>query len=90
MTKALFANDQYGGVVAWDVFSVWCAAQDINDSLDASFLELEQGSQYISHTGATQWTAEAAGSHYKMYKHMQGSYYSQIMNAILLDKFNRK
>lgn len=90
VTKALFANDQYGGVVAWDVFSVWCAAQDINDSLDASFLELEQGSQYISHTGATQWTAEAAGSHYKMYKHMQGSYYSQIMNAILLDKFNRK
>lgn len=89
VTKALFANDQYGGVVAWDVFSVWCAAQDINDSLDASFLELEQGSQYISHTGATQWTAEAAGSHYKMYKHMQGSYYSQIMNAILLDKFNR-
>lgn len=90
VTKALFANDQYGGVVAWDVFSVWCAAQDMNGSLDASFLELEQGSQYISHTGATQWTAEAAGSHYKMYKHMQGSYYSQIMNAILLDKFNRK
>lgn len=86
VTKALYANDQYGGVVAWDVFSVWCATQDINNNLDASFLELEQGNQYISHTGATQWTADAAGRHHKMYKHMQGLYYSQIMNGILLDK----
>lgn len=88
VTKALFANDQFDGIVAWDVFSVWCAAQDINDNLDASFLELERGKQYISSTGATQWTADAGGCHYKMYKHMQGAYYSQIMNNILLDKFN--
>ncbi len=90
VTKALFANDQYGGVVAWDVFSVWCAAQDINGSLDSAFLELEQGTQYISHTGSTQWTSESNGRHYKMNKHMQGSYYSQIMNDILLDKYSRK
>jgi len=88
VTKALYANDQYGGVVAWDVFSIWCAAQDINNNLDDSFLDLEQGSQYVSHTGATQWTADSNGRHYKMYKRMQGSYYSQIMNGLLLKKLN--
>ncbi len=88
VTKALYANDQYGGVVAWDVFSIWCAAQDINNNLDASFLELEPGNQYVSHTGATQWTADSNGRHYKMYKRMQGSYYSQIMNGLLLKKLN--
>ena len=90
VTKALYANDQYGGVVAWDVFSVWCAAQDMNDNLEASYLELEQGNQYISPTGATQWTATDDGKHYKMYKRMQGSYYSEIMNNMLLDKFNSR
>lgn len=86
VSKALFSNDQYAGVVAWDVFSVWCAVQDINDNLEASFLELERGNQYISHTGATQWTADDDGRHYKMYKKMQGSYYSGLMNSMLLDK----
>lgn len=86
VSKALFSNDQYEGVVAWDVFSVWCAVQDINDNLEASFLELERGTQYISHTGATQWTADDAGRHYKMYKKMQGSYFSGLMNSMLLDK----
>lgn len=90
VSKALYANDQFGGVVAWDVFSIWCAAQDINDNLESSFLKLERGNQYVSHTGATQWTADDNGRHYKMYKNVQGSYYSGIMNSMLLDKFNNK
>lgn len=89
VTKALRANDQAGGVVAWDVFSVWCAVQDMNGSAELAFLTLEQGNQYVSDTGATEWTASDTGRHYKMYKHVEGAYYSEIMNNMLLQKYNR-
>ncbi len=88
MTRALKANDQAGGVVAWDVFAVWCAVQDMNGNLESAFLELEQGSQYVSGTGATEWTASAGGRHLKMYKNVEGAYYSEIMNNMLLQKYN--
>ncbi|MDE5698406.1 MAG: hypothetical protein K2I96_13520 [Lachnospiraceae bacterium] len=89
VTKALRANDQAGGVVAWDVFSVWCAVQDMNGGTESAFLTLEQGNQYVSDTGATEWTASDTGRHYKMYKHVEGAYYSEIMNNMLLQKYNR-
>lgn len=88
VTKALRANDQVGGVVAWDVFSVWCAVQDMHDNAELVFLTLEQGNQYVSDTGATEWTASDIGQHYKMYKHVEGAYYSEIINNMLLQKYN--
>lgn len=88
VTKALKANGQSGGVVAWDVFSIWCAVQDMNENLEQSFLEIEQGNQYISNTGATQWTYADTGSHYRIKKNMQGAYYSELMNNMLLQKYN--
>lgn len=88
VTRALKANDQAGGVVAWDVFAVWCAVQDMTGNLESAFLELEQGSQYVSGTGATEWTASAGGRHLKMYKNVEGAYYSEIMNNMLLQKYN--
>lgn len=88
VTRALQANDQSGGIVAWDVFSVWCAVQDMNGNLEQSLLTSERGNQYVSDTGATQWTASDTGRHYKMYKNAEGAYYSKIMNDMLLRKFN--
>lgn len=88
VTKALKANNQDGGIVAWDVFSVWCAVQDMNGNSDQAFLKLERGTQYISNTGATEWTADSAGRHFKMYKTVEGAYYSEIMNNMLLQKYN--
>lgn len=88
VTRALNANDQSGGIVAWDVFSVWCAVRDMNHSLEQSCLALECGNQYVSNTGATKWTASDTGRHYKMYKYMKGEYYSELMNRMLLQKYN--
>lgn len=89
VTKALKANGQTDGVIAWDVFSVWCAVQDMNGNTESVFLTVEQGNQYVSDTGATEWTASDTGRHYKMYKHVEGAYYSEIMNNMLLQKYNR-
>lgn len=89
VTRALKANRQESGVVAWDVFSVWCAVQDMNKTMGQAFLELEQGTQYVSDTGATKWTADDAGRHYKMYKNAEGAYYSRLMDDMLLQKYNQ-
>lgn len=89
VTRALRANGQSGGVVAWDVFSVWCAVQDMNGLTESAFLTLEQGNQYVSATGATEWTASDSGRHYKMHKHREGAYYSEIMNHMLLQKHDQ-
>ena len=88
VTKALKANNQSAGVVAWDVFSVWCAVQDMNENLEESFLELEQGNQYISDTGANEWTSTNIGVHYRINKKVEGTYYSELMNNMLLQKYN--
>jgi hypothetical protein len=86
VTKVLKANDQLSGVVAWDVFSMWCAVQDINGNLEQSFLEMQQGTQYISNTGANEWTESSEGRHYKIIKKNNGAYYSGIMNGMLKEK----
>ncbi len=89
VTRALKANRQESGIVAWDVFSVWCAVQDMNGNMGQAFLDLEQGTQYVSDTGATKWTADDAGRHFKMYKNAEGAYYSRLMNDMLLQKYNQ-
>jgi hypothetical protein len=86
VTKVLKANDQLSGVVAWDVFSMWCAVQDINGNLEQSFLEMQQGTQYISDTGANTWTETSEGRHYRIVKKNKGDYYSGIMNGMLKEK----
>jgi len=63
--------------------------QDMNKTMGQAFLELEQGTQYVSDTGATKWTADGAGRHYKMYKNAEGAYYSRLMNDMLLQKYNQ-
>lgn len=80
--------DMEKGRDAWDVFSVWFAVQDMNGNTGQAFLELEQGTQYVSDTGATKWTADNAGRHFKMYKNAEGTYYSALMNDMLLQKYN--
>ncbi|MDE7323217.1 MAG: nucleoside hydrolase [Lachnospiraceae bacterium] len=88
VTKALKANNQGGGIVAWDVFSVWCAVQDMNGNTKQTFLSLERGTQYVSDTGATKWTAGETGRHFKLYKNAEGAYYSELMNNMLLQKYS--
>lgn len=88
VTKALRANKQEQGVVAWDVFSVWCAAQDMNGNLETFYLEKEQGTQYISNTGASQWTADSAGRHFRIVKRQKGEYYNTYLNHMLSEKYD--
>lgn len=88
VTRALKANSQTEGVIAWDVFSVWCATQDMNGNLDKFYLQMEQGKQYISNTGASQWTATSEGRHFRIIKKQKGEYYSTLMNYMLAEKFD--
>lgn len=88
VTKALVANKQSGGVVAWDVFSVWCAVQDMNGNIEQSFLEKQQGNQYISDTGASEWTPNDFSNRYRIVKNVEGAYYSELLNNMLRQKYN--
>ena len=87
MTKTLAANSQAGGVVAWDVFSMWCAVQEIHGNLENCHLSLEEGNWYVSDTGATEWTQDGLPEHYRLVKGMEGANYNEYLNGVLYKKF---
>lgn len=85
-TKALAANNQQYGVVAWDVFSMYCAVQHMLSKLDENALYLEQGNYYISDTGASLWQ-DTALLRYRICKTRDGGDYNPILNQLLHSKF---
>lgn len=87
VTKALKSNKQTGGVVAWDVFSMFCAVQDINNTMQTYSLELESGNWYVSDTGATKWVQDGVPERYRIVKKLPGEEYNIYLNSILYEKF---
>lgn len=85
-TKALAANNQAGGVVAWDVFALWCAVQHMADNMIASDLGIEQGNFYISDTGGTIWQ-DTVLPRYRIVKFREGGTYNSTLNSLLHSKF---
>lgn len=88
VTKALKSNKQTGGVVAWDVFSMFCAVQEINNTMQPYSLELESGNWYVSDTGATKWVQDGVPQRYRIVKALPGEQYNTYLNSILYEKFN--
>lgn len=87
VTKALKANNQAGGVVAWDVFAMWCVMQDMMNSLEQYEVTKEYGNWYVSQTGATEWNANPLSPHCRCVKTKYGGEYNAFLNGILHQKF---
>lgn len=87
VTNALISNNQSNGVVAWDVFSVWCAVQDIYGLLPQYDINKIQGNWYVSDTGASQWIEDVSGLRWRLEKTKYGGDYNAYLNGILHNKF---
>ena len=89
ITKALTSNNQQYGVVAWDPFAVFVAVQDMYDVLDEYDIGIENGSSYISDTGAFSWTkTDIENSLRQIFtKSRYGGEYNQYLNGMLHSKF---
>lgn len=90
VTNALKSNSQSGGVVAWDVFSMWCAVQDMNDTMDKYQLSIESGNWYVSDTGGTEWVQDGVPERYRITKTLYGGEYNVYLNGMLYEKFISK
>lgn len=87
VTKALKSNNQAGGVVAWDVFAMWCVMQDMMNSLEQYEVTKEYGNWYVSQTGVTEWNANPLSPHCRCVKTKYGGEYNAYLNGILHQKF---
>ncbi len=87
VTKALKVNGQGNGLIAWDVFSMWCAIQYMTGNSETYSLGFEPGNWYVSQTGATQWQKESATGGGRITKGLRGRDYSDYLNSMLHKKF---